>query len=179
MGIVHRLDKDTSGVMVVAKSDVAHERLAAQFAARTVKKIYQVLCRGQFRRPVGHCRGAIARHPIQRLKMAVYPVGKGASHAKEAHTEYRVLRQGKTAAWVECVLHTGRTHQIRVHLAHMKHPVIGDVVYGRGRTAWNNQEAPRQMLHSHKLGLKHPLSGKEIEFEAPLPEDFSSLLATL
>ncbi|MDE1171105.1 MAG: RluA family pseudouridine synthase [Verrucomicrobium sp.] len=179
LGIVHRLDKETSGVIVVAKSDLAHERLASQFAARTVRKVYQALCRGHFRRPNGHCHGSIGRHPVQRQKMAVIPKGKPSTTAREAHTEYRVLKQGKSGALVECLLHTGRTHQIRVHLAHLGHPVIGDIVYGRDRTAWKNQIARRQMLHAHRLGLRHPLTGKEIEFEAPLPEDFSSLLAFL
>ena len=171
LGIVHRLDKDTSGVMVVAKTDLAHERLGAQFSERQVDKVYQALCLGQFRRPSGICGGPIGRHKTNRQKMAV--VTRGGRHAR---TDYQVLKQGKNGAWVECVLHTGRTHQIRVHLSHLGHPIAGDISYGGKRRPWYGQPVPRQMLHSSRLSLVHPVSGKEIEFIAPLPKDFQSLL---
>ncbi|SDU09715.1 ribosomal large subunit pseudouridine synthase D [Verrucomicrobium sp. GAS474] len=179
LGIVHRLDKDTSGLMVVAKTDLAHERLAAQFADRDVHKTYQALCWGQFRRPVGTCLNKMARHRIHRQKMAV--VSPNSTAGKEAHTDYRVLLQGKPGAWVECLLHTGRTHQIRVHMTHLGYPIAGDQLYGRGgpKRLWDGEEVPRQMLHAAKLAFTHPMTGKEIEFEAPLPEDFKRLLARI
>ena len=177
LGIVHRLDKDTSGLMVVAKSDLAHERLAAQFAGRQVRKIYQALCWGQFRRPSGTCRNQIARHRIHRQKMAV--LSPNSAGGKEAHTDYKVLLQGKQGAWVECTLHTGRTHQIRVHMAHLGYPIAGDILYGRGGRLWDGEKVPRQMLHAARLAFAHPVTGKEIEFAAPLPEDFRKLLATI
>jgi 23S rRNA pseudouridine1911/1915/1917 synthase len=116
LGIVHRLDKDTSGLMLIAKTDEAHEKLAASFAAREVKKVYRALCVGVFRRPSGELHGAIGRHPVHRKKMTV---PKNSERGRAAWTDYRVLQQGKQGAEVECRLHTGRTHQIRVHLSHL------------------------------------------------------------
>ncbi len=167
-GLVHRLDKDTSGVMVVAKNDLAHAHLAAQFAERTVKKVYLALCLGKFRHQTGSCRGNIGRHHVYRQKMTVQSRG-----GKEAHTDYRVMESNASAALVECTLHTGRTHQIRVHLAHLGHPVIGDTVYGRSLAKRWSFPIPRQMLHAAQLGLTHPKSGKWVEFLAPRPEDFN------
>ena len=170
-GIVHRLDKDTSGLIVVAKTDEAHEKLAAQFAARTVRKIYQALCWGRFRYSEGTCIGAIGRDRVHRQKMAVVTRG-----GRESKTDYRVLKQGKPGAWVECVLHTGRTHQIRVHLSHLGHPIAGDIVYGRDGRTWEGLPIPRQMLHASYLAIAHPLTGEELEFRAPIPKDFQKLL---
>jgi 23S rRNA pseudouridine1911/1915/1917 synthase len=159
-GIVHRLDKDTSGCLVAAKSDSAHQALARQFAGREVTKIYLALAAGRFARRSGVIEESIGRHPVQRKKMAIVTRGRA------ARTDYRVLADIEGGALVECTLHTGRTHQIRVHLKHLGHPVLGDEVYGR-RGAY-----PRQMLHAWKLGFAHPRTGAPLSFESPLPKDF-------
>ncbi|MCE0485138.1 MAG: RluA family pseudouridine synthase [Methylacidiphilales bacterium] len=167
LGIVHRLDKETSGVMLIAKTDEAHEKLAQDFAQRDVRKIYRALCRGLFRRPFGECRGSIGRHPVHRKKMVVLKNG-----GRTAWTDYRVLTQGKSGAEVECLLHTGRTHQIRVHLTHLGHPILGDHLYGQNKP-WPDGTIPsRQMLHAAVLEIAHPLTGKPLRFEAPLPGDY-------
>jgi len=169
LGIVHRLDKDTSGVMLIAKTDEAHERLAKSFADRQVKKLYRALCWGVFRRLSGECRGPIGRHPQQRKKMAVLKnVGRG----RTAWTDYRVLQQGKSGAEVECALHTGRTHQIRVHLSHLGHPIWGDSLYGQKHMLSDGTCPTRQMLHAAHLEIAHPVTGKLLVFDAPLPEDY-------
>ncbi len=168
LGIVHRLDKDTSGVMLVAKTDAAHEKLAAAFAAREVRKFYRALCVGTFRRASGELRGAIGRHPVHRKKMAV---PKDPARGRVAWTDYRVLTQGGHGAEVECLLHTGRTHQIRVHLSHLGHPIWGDTLYGRGAPV-GGFYPERQMLHAARLEIAHPLTGVPLKLEARLPEDF-------
>ncbi|MGH8163426.1 MAG: RluA family pseudouridine synthase [Rhodanobacteraceae bacterium] len=165
-GIVHRLDKQTSGAMVVAKNDAAHQELSRQFAEREITKIYLALVAGILRRPRGTIDAAIGRHPIHRKKMAVNP-----EHGRTARTDYRVLESGGGVSLVECTLHSGRTHQIRVHMHHLGHPVLGDSLYGRNRQV----TAPRQMLHAWKLGFTHPRSRKRMLFEAPIPEDFRAL----
>ena len=175
LGIVHRLDKDTSGVMLIAKTDEVHEQLSAAFAQREVKKIYRALCWGVFRRASGECRGAIGRHPVHRKKMAV---PKNAERGRTAWTDYRVLKQGKQGAEVECVLHTGRTHQIRVHLSHLGHPIWGDTLYGR-RAPVDGFYPARQMLHAARIEIAHPLTGKPLCLEAPLPEDYAASRALL
>ncbi len=169
VGIVHRLDKDTSGLMLIAKTNEAHEKLAESFAQREVKKLYRALCWGVFRRPSGECRGPIGRHPQQRKKMAVL---KNAGRGRTAWTDYRVLQQGKFGAEVECALHTGRTHQIRVHLSHLGHPIWGDALYGQKHPLADGAHPPRQMLHAAHLEIAHPLTGKPLRFDAPLPEDY-------
>ncbi len=170
-GIVHRLDKDTSGLMVVAKTLTAQTALVRALQARDVKRVYQAVAVGVFERDEDEIDAPIGRHPTQRTRMAVVESGK------PAQTHYRVLRQYRQAAWVECHLRTGRTHQIRVHLAHIGHPFIGDPVYA-GRRAMP-VAFPRQALHAYRLGFVHPLTGQAVQWEAPLPEDFRSLLATL
>lgn len=171
-GIVHRLDKETSGCLVVAKNDAAHLKLSEQFAGRQVLKIYQALVCGRLPRAQGEISGAIARHPSQRQRMTVARTG-----GRPARTGYRVLEQSKLAALVEMQLHTGRTHQIRVHLEHLGCPVVGDLVYGRRQnrrlTEATGYVAPRQLLHAATLGLFHPRTGKEMTFQAPLPKDFA------
>jgi 23S rRNA pseudouridine1911/1915/1917 synthase len=167
LGIVHRLDKDTSGVILVAKTDDAHEKLARAFASREVRKFYRALCWGRFRRPSGSCREAIGRHRVHRQKMTVLKSGGRASH-----TDYRVLAQGAYGAEVECELHTGRTHQIRVHLAHLGHSVWGDHLYGRPHPLTDGFEPARQMLHAARIEIAHPLTGQTLRLEAPLPEDY-------
>jgi len=168
-GIVHRLDKETSGCLVVAKNDAAHQSLARQFAGREVTKIYLALVAGKLARKSGVVEAAIGRHPIQRKKMAVLTNGRG----RAAKTSYRVLRELPVGTLVECTLYTGRTHQIRVHLKHLGHPVLGDEVYGkRGGFA-------RQMLHAWRLGFVHPRTGERMNFESPLPPDFVDAGVTL
>jgi 23S rRNA pseudouridine1911/1915/1917 synthase len=171
-GIVHRLDKDTSGCLVVAKNDVAHLRLTEQFARREVEKIYEAIVCGAPARDSGEIKEAIARHPTQRKRMAIPATG-----GREAWTSYRVLRRLNGISQVEMKLHTGRTHQIRVHLEHLGCPVVGDVVYGarqnRRLKETTGYSAPRQLLHAKKLSLIHPVTQERITFEAPLPEDFA------
>lgn len=159
-GIVHRLDKETSGCLVVAKTEAAHNALSAEFAARGVEKTYLALVDGTPRMPHGKIDAAIGRHPVHRQKMAVVERGR------EALTHYRVLASQEGKALVECQPRTGRTHQIRVHLKHLGHPVIGDPQYGRRGT---NE---RHFLHAWKLTFTHPATGKRVSFTAPLSDDF-------
>lgn len=169
-GIVHRLDKETSGCLVVAKNDIAHRELSRQFAARTMKKIYLALVAGRLRNSAGVIDAPIERHPVHRQRMSIARSARGRS----AKTEYRVVRSGAEMSLVECTLHSGRTHQIRVHLHHLGHPVLGDKLYapriGKGFA--------RQMLHAWKLGFNHPRTAEWNEFEAPLPDDFNHALTT-
>ena len=171
-GIVHRLDKETSGCLVVAKNDAAHLKLSEQFAGRQVLKIYQAIVCGRMPRAAGEIDAPIARHPARRKRMAVTRSG-----GREARTSYRVLEQLNDVARVEMRLHTGRTHQIRVHLEHLGCPVLGDLVYGRRQNLRLKEAsgyvAPRQLLHAAKLALVHPHTQRRMTFEAPLPEDFA------
>ena len=169
-GIVHRLDKETSGCLVVAKNDEAHRGLAEQFAARTVDKIYLALAAGNLRKISGVIEAKISRHPVHRQRMAV-----ATTRGRSAKTEYRVLRSGHGLSLIECKLHSGRTHQIRVHLHHLGHPVLGDKVYGP-KLAKN---FPRQMLHAWKLGFQHPRLDEWKSFAAPLPNDFEDAMTKL
>ncbi len=166
-GIVHRLDKETSGCLVVAKNDVAHRELSKQFAARTVEKIYLALVAGKLRKPTGVIEENIGRHPVQRKRMSV-----SSKRGRAAKTEYRVIHSSDQASLVECRLHSGRTHQIRVHLHHLGHPVLGDKIYAP-RFAKNFH---RQMLHAWKLGFRHPCTGEWRSFEASLPADFNEAI---
>ena len=166
-GIVHRLDKDTSGVLVVAKNEPAHTALVAQFSAHTVRKEYLALVWGAPKPAAGEIRLPIGRHPVHRKKMAV--VGKG----RAAVTRYETLAATPLAALLRVRIETGRTHQIRVHLAHLGHPVAGDAVYGRARHGLpEGLELPRQMLHARRLKIAHPRDGRPLEFSAPPPPDF-------
>jgi len=166
-GIVHRLDKETSGALVVAKNDATHRDLSSQFAARTMTKIYLALVAGILRKTSGVIDKAIARHPVHRQRMSI-----ARRQGRSAKTEYRVLRSGDEISLVECILHSGRTHQIRVHLHHLGHPVLGDKLYGGKRAG----DYPRQMLHAWKLAFRHPRSGDEMNFEAPVPRDFADAM---
>jgi len=166
-GIVHRLDKETSGALVVAKNDVTHRDLSSQFAARTMTKIYLALVAGILRKSSGVIDKAIARHPVHRQRMSI-----ARRQGRSAKTEYRVLRSGDEISLVECTLHSGRTHQIRVHLHHLGHPILGDKLYGGKRAG----DYPRQMLHAWKLAFRHPRSGDEMSFEAPVPSDFAKAM---
>jgi 23S rRNA pseudouridine1911/1915/1917 synthase len=174
LGLVHRLDKDTSGLLLIAKTEVAHERLALAFAEREVRKFYRALCWGVFRRSSGECHGAIGRHRVHRQKMIVLKTGGRASH-----TDYRVMEKGRTGAEVECQLHTGRTHQIRVHLSHLGNPVWGDLVYGRAHKLADGFEPPRQMLHASRIEIAHPITGEPLKLEAPVPQDYLDSKARL
>ena len=167
-GMVHRLDKETSGCLVAAKNDLAHRELSKQFAARTVEKIYLALVAGKLRKATGVIENAIGRHPVHRQRMSVSSL-----RGRVAKTEYRLLRSSELASLVECRLHTGRTHQIRVHLHHLGHPILGDKVYAP--RVENN--FPRQMLHAWKLGFHHPRTNEWKVWEAPLPDDFNQAIA--
>ena len=172
-GLVHRLDKDTTGCLVAAKNDFVHQHLSAQFAGREVEKVYQAIVCGRMTRETGLIEAAIGRHPTQRKRMTV-----AAASGREASSSYRVLERWRDATWVEVRLHTGRTHQVRVHLWHLGFPVAGDLVYGRRANARLKEAsgycAPRQLLHARRLGLVHPGTGKRLVFEAPLPADFAA-----
>jgi 23S rRNA pseudouridine1911/1915/1917 synthase len=177
-GIVHRLDKDTSGCMVVAKNDVAHLALAEQFAGRSIEKIYHAIVCGELPRRAGSILAAIARHPGHRKRMAV-ATGAG----RQAHTSYQVQERLRGATLVEIVLHTGRTHQIRVHFQHLGFPVLGDELYASQASKRLAQRsgyvAPRQMLHASRLCFTHPLSNERLAFQVPWPEDFAAALEVL
>lgn len=159
-GIVHRLDKDTTGCLVAAKNDMAHRSLVRQFSGRSVSKIYLALVSGRLGRQSGEVNAPIGRHPVHRKKMAVVERGR------PAQTGWRVLRELPSGSLVECTLHTGRTHQIRVHLKHLGHPLLGDEVYGK------RGNFPRQMLHAWKLAFAHPRTGELLSFQSPIPPDF-------
>ena len=178
-GIVHRLDQETSGCLVVAKNDAAHLALAGQFAGRTVEKIYHALVCGVMQRDTGDIRAAIARHPTHRKRMAVSEPGKG----RAAWTGYKVLERLPAATLVEALLHTGRTHQIRVHFQHLGHPVVGDATYGAKPNKLLAEQtgytAPRQLLHASKIAFTHPVTGRKLKCTAPLPEDFMEALKKL
>jgi 23S rRNA pseudouridine1911/1915/1917 synthase len=166
-GIVHRLDKDTSGCLVVAKNDETHRALSTQFAERTVEKVYLALVAGKLRRRAGVIEEKIGRHRVHRQRMSVT-----SDRGRAARTEYRVLRSSERVSLVECKLYSGRTHQIRVHLHHLGHPVLGDKVYAPKLAG----KFLRQMLHSWKLGFRHPRTGEWKTFEAPWPNDFAEAL---
>ena len=170
-GIVHRLDKETSGCLVIAKNDPTHLALSTQFAGREVRKIYHAIVCGRVTPEQGDIRAAIARHPTHRKRMAVTD-GSG----REAWTSYTVIERLREATLVEAVLHTGRTHQIRVHFKHLGFPVAGDATYGNRQNKrvaeLTGYTAPRQMLHAQQLSFKHPRTGRRQTFTAPLPADF-------
>jgi 23S rRNA pseudouridine1911/1915/1917 synthase len=167
-GIVHRLDKDTSGLLVVAKTLVSHTDLVRQLAARTVHREYLALASGDVKRG-GTIEAPIGRHPTRRTTMAVVPTGK------PARTHYDVLERFGVATLLACRLDTGRTHQIRVHLASLGHPLVGDPAYGRRSPV----PFARQALHAARLGLVHPTTHRAREWRSPLPADFAALLAAL
>lgn len=171
-GIVHRLDKDTSGCIVVAKNDGAHASLTAQFAERSTSKIYLAVVQGQPAGNEGTVFTNIGRHPVNRMKMAVVNPGSG----KAAITDWKVVfRDPSTdSALVMCILHTGRTHQIRVHMHHLGHPLIGDPIYAR--EARQKARPGRLMLHAWKLAFTHPATGERLSFEAPIPPEYAPWL---
>ena len=184
-GIVHRIDKDTSGLLVAAKHDQAHRHLARQFARHSIHRVYLALVKGSVAKAAGRVEGNIGRHPTARVRRAVVAVG-----GKAAVTHYKVLeRFGNVATLVQCQLETGRTHQIRVHMAHLGHPLLGDPLYGGGgtrhqetgtRKALGEIEVPnRQLLHAAELGFVHPSTNVEVRFESALPADMVGVLGVL
>lgn len=177
-GIVHRIDKDTSGLIVAAKHDAAHRALARQFLKHSIHRVYLALVRGRVARAEGTIHGNIGRHPTQRVRRAVVAEG-----GKPAVTHYKVLeRFGEAATLVECQLETGRTHQIRVHMASIGHPLLGDPLYGKHGPLKGMAEIDvpnRQMLHAAELGFVHPASGREMTFTSELPADMAGVLAAL
>ena len=177
-GIVHRLDKMTSGLVVVAKNDVAHRRLSDQFKSREVHKTYVALVHGRMATDSGEISRQVGRDPRRRTRMKA-----GGIAPREALTKYRVLRRIGRFTLVEAMPQTGRTHQIRVHLASLGHPVVGDNTYGapaKLRLGGSEEPTlPRTFLHAAKLAFAHPITGAPIQFEAPLPEELAAFLAHL
>lgn len=176
-GIVHRLDKMTSGVMVAAKNDLAHQGLALQFKSHTIDRKYLALAWGEFRDLSGRIEGKIGRSEKNRLKMTTR-----ARRGRSAVTHYKVLARARGFTMVECILETGRTHQIRVHLSESGHPVVGDPLYGKGRNLPSGLEPEqraaldqlkRQALHAYRLGFTHPHTKEKMAFESPLPPDIT------
>ena len=178
-GIVHRIDKDTSGLLVVAKTDKAHEGLAAQFADHSIERAYLAVVAGQPLPPAATVRGAIARSSTNRKKMVLVEDGRG----KHAVTHFKTLERLDGAALVECRLETGRTHQVRVHMASIGHPLLGDPVYGRTpsrlRPILSRLHFARQALHAAVLGFIHPVTGAALRFASALPADMEELLVEL
>lgn len=178
-GIVHRIDKDTSGLLVVAKSDKAHEGLARQFKDHSIDRLYAAIVYGIPTPGTGTVDAWIGRSDADRKKMAVHREGRG----KHAVTHYRVMERLRGAAMVECRLETGRTHQVRVHMAHLGHPLIGDPVYGRDRKGFKSiletLGFKRQALHAKRLGFIHPVTEEPLAFDSLLPADMQELLSEL
>jgi len=172
-GIVHRLDKDTSGIMVVAKTALCHRLLVDAFKERTIDEEYLALVFGLLQQRTGRIVAPIGRHPIHRQKMAVCEEGRGRYAASSWHV---VEEYTEGCSLVQVQIETGRTHQIRVHMASLRHPVAGDTLYGRAR---NTRRYPRQMLHAYRLSLTHPITGQRMVFSAPLWQDFQQILDQL
>jgi 23S rRNA pseudouridine1911/1915/1917 synthase len=179
-GIVHRIDKDTSGLIVAAKTDVTHEGLAAQFAKHSILRRYKAIVAGIPKPPQGVVDAALARSSANRQKMAIVEDGRG----KRAVTHYRLLSPLRAASMVECRLETGRTHQVRVHMTSLGHPLLGDPVYGRAgktvhRELLNRLDFNRQALHAAELGFVHPVTKQLLSFESDLPSDMQELFSAL
>lgn len=178
-GIVHRIDKDTSGLLVVAKNDMAHKALSEELGYHGIEREYHALVRGGFKEEVGKVDLPIGRHPIDRKRMAVR---RDDPQAREAITHYEVIESFGGISYLKLNLETGRTHQIRVHMSHLGHPLLGDVTYGGGSTPFEKKHAPHlsgQALHAKRLTLTHPRTGERMTFECPLPENFERLLEIL
>ena len=167
-GIVHRIDKDTTGSLIICKNDVAHNSLAEQLKVHSINRRYRAIVHGVIKEEEGVINAPIGRHPNDRLKMAV-----NYKNGKEAITHYKVIERFEKYTYVECILETGRTHQIRVHMASIGHPLVGDSVYGPSKCPFKLEG---QTLHAQILGFSHPRTGEYIEVSAPLPEYFENLL---
>ena len=179
-GIVHRIDKDTSGLLVVAKNDAAHRALAAQLEGHHIEREYHALANGGFRGECGTVDLPIGRHPVDRKKMAV--IRDGTRTARRAVTHYEVIGDFGAVTYLKLHLETGRTHQIRVHMAALGHPLLGDTLYGGGHTRFEKEHAALlhgQALHAKRLTFCHPRTGERMSFECPLPDDFLRLLSIL
>ena len=170
-GIVHRIDKDTTGSLIICKNDVAHNSLAAQLKEHSIRRKYVAIVHGILKEDEGTINAPIGRNPNDRMKMAVNP-----KNGKDAITHYKVLQRLKNYTYVECVLETGRTHQIRVHMASINHPLLGDSVYGPAKCPYKLEG---QTLHAQVLGFVHPTTDEYIEVSAPLPEYFEKILKKL
>lgn len=170
-GIVHRIDKDTSGLLMIAKNDVAHRSLAEQLASHSITRAYHAVVYHNFQENEGTVNAPVGRDPKNRLKMAVTQL-----NSKEAITHYKVLQRFGAFTYIECRLETGRTHQIRVHMAHINHPLLGDAVYGPKKKVMGVET---QMLHAKLLGFHHPKTGVYMEFESPLPQEFVTVIKKL
>jgi len=170
-GIVHRIDKDTSGLLLVAKNDFSHTALSEQIKAHTVERAYMAIVYGNLKEDSGFVEGPIGRHPSDRKRMAIVPGGRN------AHTDWQVLRRLRGATLIEAKLTTGRTHQIRVHMASIGHPVAGDPVYGPKKPPFD--VAGGQLLHAFRLGFTHPTTGERMRFEAPPEKRFLDALEKL
>ena len=171
-GIVHRIDMDTTGALVVCKTDTAHQSLAQQLKVHSITRRYRAIVHGNLKEDTGTVEGLIGRHPVERKKMAVNVRG-----GKEAVTHFKVLERFGTYTYIECQLETGRTHQIRVHLSSIGHPLLGDTLYGPKKCPFPSLQG--QTLHAMVLGFLHPVNGEYMEFTAPLPEYFEKLLEKL
>ncbi len=179
-GIVHRIDKDTSGLLVIAKNDFAHRALSAELERHGIVREYHMLAKGGFKEDCGTLSYPIGRHPVDRKKMAVL-LSPG-SHSKEAITHYEVIEQFGEVSYVKAQLETGRTHQIRVHMAYIGHPLVGDETYGGGKIRFEKLHGALldgQILHAKALTLTHPRTNERLTFHSPLPENFEKLLSVL
>lgn len=170
-GIVHRIDMDTTGSLLVCKNDIAHQNMAKQFKVHDMNRVYHAIVHGVIKEDEGTIEGPIGRHPIDRKKMSI-----NYKNGKPAITHFRVLRRFSNYTYVECRLETGRTHQIRVHMASIHHPLLGDSVYGSAKCPFKLQG---QTLHAKILGIHHPITGEYMEIDAPLPKYFTDLLDKL
>ena len=171
-GIVHRIDMDTTGSLVVCKNDVSHQSLAEQLKEHTIHRVYEALVHGSVREDSGTIDAPIGRHPVERKKMCINP-----KNGRHAVTHYKVLERFEAYTYIQCELETGRTHQIRVHMASMGHPLLGDSVYGPRRCPFPGLKG--QTLHARTIGFIHPRSGEYLEIDAPYPKYFIELLDRL
>lgn len=170
-GIVHRIDMDTTGSLLVCKNDMAHQNLAEQLKLHSIKRIYHAIVQGVIKEEEGTVDAPIGRHPTSRKKMSI-----NYKNGKEAVTHYKVLKRYQNYTYIQCQLETGRTHQIRVHMASIRHPLLGDVVYGPAKQPFSLQG---QCLHAKTIGIQHPHTGEYMEVDAPLPDYFEDLLVKL
>ncbi len=171
-GIVHRIDMDTTGSLVICKNDAAHQSLSAQLKNHSIHRVYEAVVHGNLKEETGLINAPIGRHPTERKKMSTL-----AKNGREAVTHYRVLERFGNFTYIQCRLETGRTHQIRVHLASIGHPLLGDLVYGPKKCPFPNLQG--QTLHAKTLGFLHPKTGEYVEFTAPLPDYFTNLVGKL